>query len=449
MTTRKRLLTDAAIKALKPEAARYIVWDTKLAAFGVRVEPSGHRTFVYTYRFNGRSRFHRLGTFQAYGSTPDAITVGTARSLCAKFVAALQATVDRRLRGETVTDADDPGAVQTKAIAALRVADTVEDVFDQFAERGEKSRGKGKLRESTLTEYKRLLKVKGGFIDTFGRRKATEFAAVGGRELMRFLDRVETERGAVTADRVLAAASAVFSFAKRRHLVPSNPCTGMNRRADASEKDRYLTDDELGRFFAAVAAMPSAESLKAALGLILVTAQRPGEVRTMRWEDIDEANRVWTIPGHVAKNRRPHRVPLSALALQVIAEAKAVAVSDVYVFATRTDEAPSAKALNTMLYRAATAEVLEKHTIAPFTPHDLRRTAATAMAALGVTRFVQDRILNHADVGIAAVYDRHAYDAEKREALDRWGARLQELTATPAPVGGAGNVIPLRQRASA
>jgi len=92
---------------------------------------------------------------------------------------------------------------------------------------------------------------------------------------------------------------------------------------------------------------------------------------------------------------------------------------------------PSPRDPNRPITRAALAHMVcsgrESRKIPAFTPHDLRRTAASKMAAMGVSRLVISRVLNHAERGVTAVYDRHGYDAEKKAALDAWGAKLRDI----------------------
>src|SRR6185437_8127579 len=92
----------------------------------------------------------------------------------------------------------------------------------------------------------------------------------------------------------------------------------------------------------------------------------------------------------------------------------------------------------------AMREALGKLGLTDATPHDLRRTGASMMTSMGITRLVVSKILNHAEPGVTAVYDRHSYDAEKREALDRWGARLKEIVGKQPPADRPNNVVALR-----
>ena len=163
----------------------------------------------------------------------------------------------------------------------------------------------------------------------------------------------------------------------------------------------------------------------------LATGQRGQECRLMRWADVDEDKRLWTIPAEDAKNGEVHVVPLNDLAIGIIAEAKAEADAvrrpgrrkpkSEYVFPSRAGGGAIGYLGN--------ADHALKEAGCTWQGHDLRRTAATVMSELGVTRFVQDRILNHVDATVGSRYDRYAHLAEKREALDKWGDHLAAVLA--------------------
>ena len=183
--------------------------------------------------------------------------------------------------------------------------------------------------------------------------------------------------------------------------------------------------------------------------LILATAQRREETATARWcPDINPDEAVWMIPAEANKPDRTHAVPLSPLALAILAECPR---HQKYVFTTRRrrrrpgevgdpGEAPisgysKAKAdLDGAVAAIAACDGLPAPE--PWTIHDLRRTATTTLGKLGVSRFIQKRVLNHADSDVTGIYDRYEYLPEKREALDKWAGYLARLTS---------NVVPLRR----
>ena len=149
---------------------------------------------------------------------------------------------------------------------------------------------------------------------------------------------------------------------------------------------------------------------------------------------------VWTIPPEHVKNEKTHRVPLSALAVSLIQAAQALAGESEWLFPSPRGYVPVAgQAVNQALNRALmpppkrpkAAKLAQKPAIrlSGVTPHDLRRTAASQMAGLGINRLIISKVLNHVETGVTAIYDRHGYDAEKRRALDAWGARLQGITS--------------------
>ncbi|MDQ3797738.1 MAG: site-specific integrase, partial [Pseudomonadota bacterium] len=201
-------------------------------------------------------------------------------------------------------------------------------------------------------------------------------------------------------------------------------------------RDRILSADEIYRFWTGLANAPMWPGTALALKLQLVTAQRKGEIISMRWEDI--SNDMWTIPAEHSKNGLPHRVPLSPLALELLSQAKQLGDSP-WVFPGRKPSTHiSGDSVSYALYR--NREVLG---LADLAPHDLQRTAASHMTGMGISRLVVAKILNHVESGITAVYDRHSYDAEKRQALNAWGRKIQSILH-----GEPNDVVPLQSRPS-
>jgi integrase len=168
--------------------------------------------------------------------------------------------------------------------------------------------------------------------------------------------------------------------------------------------------------------------------LSLLTAQRGGEVRAMRWVDVDLETRWWTIPAEVAKNGLAHRVPLSHAAHELLLPLQATAASPWVFPSPRLPHRP-VKNVHTPAGR------LEAQSGVAFVPHDLRRTAASHMTSMGIPRLVVAKILNHSEPGVTRVYDRHSYDAEKRQALEAWGRKVLALVT-----GESGKVIPLQRK---
>jgi integrase len=166
------------------------------------------------------------------------------------------------------------------------------------------------------------------------------------------------------------------------------------------------------------------ENVRIALKLCLVTAQRRAEVAGLSHREID--GDWWTLPKERSKNGKPHRTYLSPLAKRLIKASQ----GDEYVFPSRRSDGPiQPQSLIIALARNRDKVVNGKRLfdMPRFTVHDLRRTAATRMAEIGIPRFDIAKVLNHTDHEVTAIYDHYAYDAEKKRALMKWGRRLQVI----------------------
>jgi integrase len=236
----------------------------------------------------------------------------------------------------------------------------------------------------------------------------------------------------------------MFNFAIEREWLEFNPCHMVKRPGKEQARDRVLSSDEIRSFWAATAV--EEPLIRDAFRLRLLTAQRGGEVLCMRWADIDFDSGWWTIPAEFAKNGLSHHVPLNPQAVTILKELRAWQSKRLEVVNVgRAKKHLEAKKQSEWVFpsrwyeeeslawtRKATKRIRDSCGV-DFRPHDLRRTAASLMTGSGISRVVVQKILNHVETGVTAVYDRHSYDAEKRRALNAWGRLLQHiLTSTKA-----------------
>jgi len=176
--------------------------------------------------------------------------------------------------------------------------------------------------------------------------------------------------------------------------------------------------------------------VREALSLVLLTGCRSGEVVAALWRDTDLDRGVWTI--HETKNGEPHDVMLPRQGVELLKSRQGM--DQVYVFPSpRGGRHVAQKVLGFAQYYARQRDgdkPAPDPIEVPWTVHDLRRTVATGLAKLGCPRVVQDRILNHVDSSVSAIYDVHRYNTEARDWLQKWADYLEALTAD--------NVVPLR-----
>jgi len=404
-------LTDRSIAALKPKAKRYEVWEDGRTGLGVRVSTVGRKSWVFMYRFDGKPRRMTLGTYPAVG-------LAEAHVRHAKAKADLEKGVD-------------PGATEIERKAAERAAETVSELVETYLEKWARPR-KRSAAEDERTLRKEVLPL-------WGNRKAKDIKR---RDVIALLDEIVNRGSPIQANRTLAVIRRMYNLAISRDILDATPVAMVKAPAKENQRDRVLSANELRIFWKGLAEAPMTEGIKLALKLQLVTAQRKGEIVGASLDEFDLEDNVWTIPAERSKNGQAHRVPLSPLALELISQVKMQAGDSPWLFPSPTSTGPVlARSINRAIYKTLPGMAIEN-----ITPHDLRRTAASGMTALGIPRLTVSKILNHVETGVTAVYDRHGYDAEKRHALDAWAARLEEIvTGKPA----ASNVVKMATAAEA
>jgi integrase len=285
---------------------------------------------------------------------------------------------------------------------------------------------------------------------TLGQRR---YAEIRRRDVVQLIETIYASGRQALAVRLKATISKIFAFAIWKDLMDVNPAAGIGRIADLAPRERVLSDDEIRFAWQAFMMPPVSARVGLALRLVLAIGQRPGEVAGLRWNEVsnlaDPQNALWTIPGARVKNGREHTVPLSPLAVALLSEAKAplhdLASGQEHAFKSpHGKKAISAHALAVAMARIAGrvgGRASVPHTLAnmpgaqtwlidPPTPHDLRRTAATRMRALGMSSEDVKHVLNHAQTSVLSRhYDRYDPLLEKRRALDRWASELERIVA--------------------
>lgn len=409
------LFTDVMIRKLKSVDKKYNRSEGN--GFTVRVAPSGLKTWLYVYHFAGKRKEMTLGNY------PD-VTLEAARG---KFEEAR-----KKFKGGI-----DPLAEKTAAEEACRTAPTVADLVDEYL------RKHAMVNKKSWKEDKRSLER--DVLPLWGNRKAADIKK---RDVVLLLEGI-VERGApIQANNTLEKVRKMFNFAVERDILEYAPCHGVKKPTKARYKDRILTDDEIVTFWNGLEEASMTDEMRRALKLILVTGQRPGEVISLNSRDIHED--WWTIQFSRAKNSRTHRVFMTPMAKDLIGEKNG------FIFESPRGNKPMdsnavAYAVRRNFKKGGNAQERcddgagEKIAMDPWTPHDLRRTVATNMSALGFPDEVVDAVINHVKKGVIAIYNRHRYDKEKQLALEAWERRLKTI------LGGSkgAKVIPMVRKVSA
>lgn len=396
----KRRLTDQFLNSIEvPEGKKY-VWlsDNKQPGFWARVFPSGSVTFyIIYYVHDGETHKQRR---EKIGKKSDRLTVAKAREIAAEKMTRVNAG------GDPQTEKD-----------RLKESPPLSQIRDEYLEdrRGEV---KAHIEENRILHGKDI-----------GKLMPLPIVSIDRMAIMAAIGKIKRRGAPVSSNRTLSTMKRLFNFAVTYGYIQDNPLLGIKRLAKEKARQRYLNEQEIRVFWDTLDKLPGVSPhTSAALRLILITAQRPGEVCSMEWDELDLDNNVWTIPASKSKNEMENRVPLPPFALEIISElAGQRRQSEQYVFpfyagsGVNPERHLQPHSISHAIRRNRALFGLE-----PFTPHDLRRSAATHLERLGFG-LVVERVLNHKRPGIAAVYQRYSYDKEKREALDAWATDLHRL----------------------
>lgn len=376
-------------------------------------------SWVFRYRMGGKQREMTIGNYPT-------ITLKKARELATDARAKVQQGIDvaREKRDQKIS---------------LTTAGTVKQLCEDYFERTIEGRIK---RPDIVRE-----RLDGDLIPRLGRMRIVEVKPLDIDSMIRAI----VERGSpVMANRVLATTKAVFDYAIRRHWIEQNPAAAF-RRMDAGGEEkartRALSDDELVALFKALqAAGPAFRIYDLAVKLLLMTAVRVSELIEAPWVefDLEADDPVWRLPSSRIKTKkdmvlRDFAIPLPPVSVEWLREVKRTSVASDYVFPARRRMRKDTMSPATLHW--AMGEI--KHGLEHFTLHDLRRTARTHLARLGVKPHIAERCLNHKLPGINDTYDTHDYLDERRLALNAWGDLLVRLSR-----GETGKVVPIRNTAA-
>jgi integrase len=383
------MLTTRTVEALKPGTDRREIADRHMPGLYLVLQPSGAKSWAVRYRHAGMPRKHTLGPYPA-------IDLKAARDLAGK---ALRAVAEGR----------DPGR-EKRATAP----DTIEAIARQFIERhcGRSNRPR------TAAETQRLLEQ--NVLPRWRGRLARDITR---RDVLDILDRVIDAGTPITANRTLSAVRKMFNWAVARDMLQASPCMGVKPPAAERSRDRVLTDTELRNVW--LAAGKIGGPFGALVQLLILTGQRRDEVAKIEYAELDLAGRLWALPPGRVKNRQPHEVPVSEPAIAILTALPRI--GDRFVLTTNGEAASNGYSKG-----KRRLDALLPADMPPWRLHDLRRSAASGMARLGINLPVIEKVLNHTSgsfAGIVSVYQKHSFADEKRRALDAWGAFVADLVS--------------------
>jgi integrase len=355
-------------------------WDEKISGLGLRVRANS-KTWIYRYRFAGKQRSVKLGRAPT-------LSVVAARRAAEKLAAKIALGIDPAAERET-------SRIESETTVGV------------LAQRYLEAKRPG-WRHRTLDEVGRhIAKHLKPLHDT-------PIASVTQRGIAALLSGLAESSGPTTANRVRATLAALFGWAMREGIqLPMGNIASLTNVRQEKSRDRVLSDDELKAIWRAC----SDNDFGAIVKLLILTGQRRTEIGGLQWSEVSDDG--ITLPASRVKNKRPHVVPLSDPALTILKQRDRTGRPHVFGSTDKgfTDWSKSKAALDTA-------------GVTDWRLHDLRRTAATGMAALGVQPHIIEAVINHVSGhkgGVAGIYNRATYDREKREALALWAEHVMAL----------------------
>ena len=383
-------LTKSAIDALPIPASDTVYWDSGSAGFGVKVTPKGRKVFIVLYRTGGAGSKLRKYTIGAYGR----VTLHQARIAAQKVFAA-------KLEGRDL-------AAEKREAKQRVVADRVEDLLETFVDQYLSQNRSGR-------EVARLLRREVG--KPWAGKSIHEISK---RDVVETVSAIDQRGAPVAANKALKSIKTFLRWCVGRAVLDRSPAEGVPLPRKEVSRDRVLSDKELAQVI--LAARKIGGPYGGIIELLALTGQRREEVARLQWEEVDQDQQIWTLPKSRTKNAKAHIVHLSHHSLAVL---KSTPWRAGLVFSF-----DGARPFN--VFSRAKRQLDQLSGVTGWRLHDLRRTCVSGMARLGVAPHVADKILNHQTgtiSGVAAVYQRHEFLEDRKDALDQWGAHVAHIVA--------------------
>lgn len=418
-----KISTDLSIKNLATRTTRFEVADSVVQGLRLVIQPSGARSWILRFRQGGKQHKLTLGTFEK-------LKLADARAAAREML-------------RTVAAGRNPAHEKKEARAKIvsEKAELFAEVYEEYAKRYLDK----KLKPSTAAEVKRIFEK--NIKPVLGKFKLRDITKT---HIINLLDDVADNGAPVLANRVLSHLINFFRFCIGRDYLLVSPTTGVTKPTTEKTRERVLSDDEIRWFWRATEhektrVIDDESKLNSPFGgllqLLLLTLARRDEVGAMTEAELDSNERKWTIPAERAKNEKPIEIRLARPSLAILKSMPRVANNEDYVFCTNGKTPVSGfsrtkRRIDRQMLVYAREEASKagldpsKVTIPDWTIHDLRRTAASNMARLGISLPVVERCLNHigdSGRGIKKVYQRYDFQPEMDAAFERWAEALESI----------------------
>lgn len=415
---------DSVIRNIKPTNKRQTFWCDGCPGFGLRVNPSGSKVFVFKYmggEDKKKSRWISIGKYPEW-------SIRKARREYDQLYDQVHSYGRDPVEEEKALKLQNEGKV------------TVEEFTATYIELGH-LKGKAFIIEEERYFKKDIWPVIG--------EKLLDDVSTNDIESIqhRILDRAKkrsraTRDGKVATKQAIGCVRRLFDLAIKKGYVDHNPVKGIEALGTNGRRSRVLNFSEIWTFWNRLEMLGVPPVTAKALKFSLVTMQRSIEVRNMRYTALKAEENVWQMEMHETKNRTMHRVPLNRYARLLIEEVQPYTCASDFVFGATRAMSPPRKPkpelvpMGKYAFPQAISRSREALKIDDFRPHDLRRTGATWITAVGLPKLYARLMLNHSDGDrdvTGEVYIQYSYDFEKQRAAQVWEFILDQIVACESP----------------
>jgi integrase len=369
-------ITKSAVDRMQPNS---VLWDQQVVGFGVRRHSTERRHYLLRYRFQGKQTFKRIGT---HGSP---------------FTPEMARQEALRLLGQIVSGVN-PTIAERRGVA-------FGEELDRYLEKKRRE-----LKPSAFAQTERHLRKLAAPLHSVA------LADIDRRAIAQLLANVERS-GPAARNRLRSSLSAFFVWLVKEGLIDVNPVSLTAKAEEGGSRDRVLSEAELVSIWKALNDDDASDIIR----LLILTGQRRDEIARMSWSEVDWDRAMLVLPSVRTKNSIRHKLPLAPLALDILRRRWANANG-------KGNDGAVFKPLSWTYAKDRLDAQLAG--IAPFRLHDIRRTAATGMAELGVLPHIIECVLNHISghkAGVAGIYNKSKNEAAMRDALQRWAAHVDTL----------------------
>ena len=400
-----RAFTSKSVEATKADPKRrQEIPDPALSGLYLVVQPSGAKSWALRYRYSGKPKKLTLGKWPIMG-------LADARAAASEALDKVEHGLDPSSEKKATRAA--------REAAQLSERDKIKTLVAQYDLRHLATLKSGRTVRRELDRH---------VVAVWGDRNVYDIQR---RDVIDLLDTIAESGRVVSANRVRAYLNTFFGWCIDRDIIQVSPANGVKPVAKEKSRDRVLSDDEIRWLWRAceIEGQPWGPLVQ----MLLLTGQRLGEVVGLT--DGELQGDLWQLPSVRTKNGRPHDVPLSRSVVELLSGMSRVE-GTAGLYHTTTGQTPMSgfdKGRNRIAKRMVEVAGVERNEVVEiphWTFHDLRRTAATGMARIGIPVRITEAVLNHVSGtggGIVAVYQRHDFADEKRRALDAWADYVDRL----------------------